>query len=393
MKFRYDNMPPEQGSFLSTLPLQRSKKTPVFVHVLLFIATFASAMMAGTAWIGQNPLEITNWLYGFTYAALLMAFLTAHEFGHYIAARIHKVDATLPYFIPLPIPFASMFGTLGAYIRTRGMIPNRKALFDIGVAGPIAGFIVCLAILIIGLITLPSAEYLYSIHPEYRVYGTQIPEWGIYFGDTLLLPFLAKIFAPQGAFLPPLNEIYHYPFLCVGWFGMFVTSLNLLPMGQLDGGHIIYAMFGEQQRRISRIAWWLMLSLGLGSFLGWFYEQIVVESPNEIYTAIQMMVVPGLLWLKMHAGWVYNGWSGWIFWAIITRFFMKLNHPEIKGENLGIGRMLVGWAAIIIFILTFAFNGIYEIPRTEPVQFRLEEQKKKSEPIISLPPLLQDTKG
>ena len=128
------NTSSEEKKFTSILSESAGqKKSSLFIHVLLFILTFASTMMAGSAWAGKNPIEITNWIYGWTYASLLMTFLLTHEFGHYIAARLHKVDASLPFFIPLPIPFVSIFGTLGAYIKTRSIIPNRKALFELAV--------------------------------------------------------------------------------------------------------------------------------------------------------------------------------------------------------------------------------------------------------------------
>ncbi len=266
------NTSSEEKKFTSILSESAGqKKSSLFIHVLLFILTFASTMMAGSAWAGKNPIEITNWIYGWTYASLLMTFLLTHEFGHYIAARLHKVDASLPFFIPLPIPFVSIFGTLGAYIKTRSIIPNRKALFDIGASGPLAGFIVCLGIFIFGLLNLPSIDFLYAIHPEYKEFGIMYPDWGMYFGDMLLFQGLIALFVQPGTYIPPLNEIYHYPFLCVGWFGMFVTSLNLPPLGQLDGGHIAYAMFGKNQGKIARIVWVVMIFLGLGSFFGWFY--------------------------------------------------------------------------------------------------------------------------
>ena len=136
---------------------------------------------------------------------------------------------------------------------------------------------------------LPTIDFLYSIHPDYKELGIMYPDWGMYFGDMLLFKGLTSLLVAPGTYIPPLNEIYHYPFLCVGWFGMFVTSLNLLPLGQLDGGHIAYAMFGNKQRVIAKIAWYGMIFLGFGSFLGWFYEQIVVESPNQIYTILSRL--------------------------------------------------------------------------------------------------------
>jgi len=367
------NTSSEEKSYTSILHDSGAKRTSLFVHVVLFVLTFASTMMAGSAWAGKNPVEISNWIYGWTYASLLMLFLLTHEFGHYFAAKYHGVDATLPYFIPLPIPFVSLFGTLGAYIKTRGMIPNRKALFDIGASGPLAGFLVCLGIFMYGLLNLPGIDSLFSIHPDYKDAVIIYPDWGMYFGDMLIYKGLIVLLVEPGTYIPPLNEMYHYPFLCVGWFGMFVTSLNLLPLGQLDGGHISYAMFGDKQRIIARIVWYAMILLGLGSFLGWFYEQIVVESPNQIYTMIQHAFLPMLLWIKIHAPWIYGGWSGWLFWAFFTRFFIRLDHPPVPGEPIGLIRQILGWIAFIIFISTFAYNGIYEIPRVEPVQFKLQE--------------------
>lgn len=132
-------------------------------------------------------------------------------------------------------------------------------------------------------------------------------------------------------------------------------------------------MFGDKQRIIARIVWYTMILLGLGSFLGWFYEQIVVESPNQIYTMIQHVFLPILLWIKIHAPWIYGGWSGWLFWAFFTRFFIRLDHPTVPGEHIGFIRQILGWISFIIFISTFAYNGIYEIPRVEPVQFKLQE--------------------
>jgi hypothetical protein len=137
-------------------------------------------------------------------------------------------------------------------------------------------------------------------------------------------------------------------------------------------------MFGKNQGKIARIVWVVMIFLGLGSFFGWFYEQIVIESPNEIYTMIQQLFLPILLWIKVYAPWIYGGWSGWLFWAFFTKFFIKLDHPPVDGEDIGITRHILGWLSFIIFISTFAFNGIYEIPRIDPVEFKLQEKPTSS---------------
>ena len=124
-------------------------KKSILINILLFAATFITTTIAGTQWSGHYAGEIANWYHGLTYAVLILTFLTAHEMGHYIASRIHSVNATLPYFIPAPIP-EMLFGTLGAVIKTKNTFPSRKALFDIGAAGPIAGFVVCIVFLVIG---------------------------------------------------------------------------------------------------------------------------------------------------------------------------------------------------------------------------------------------------
>lgn len=338
------------------------RKSPFWVHLLLFVLTFITCMIAGTQWEMKNYLDLNNWHYGFTYAVLILTFLGTHELGHYLASKFHRVDASLPYFIPVPFPDIMLFGTFGAVIVTRSPIPNRKALFDIGIAGPLAGFVVALAFLIIGLQTLPPKEFIYSIHPEYLVnYGGNIPQTGLHFGDTLLYSLLSPLFANPQGWLPPMNEIYHYPFLCVGWFGLFVTTLNLLPFGQLDGGHIIYAMFGKLQHRIGKIAWWLLIVIGIGSLLGSISTLLSdFDMPNKFYIWLQDNLLPLLKQLHSFVPWFFDAWGGWLFWAILTRLMIKIPHPYIpETEPLGIGRKILGWIAIIIFFLSFSLNGIY----------------------------------
>ncbi len=326
--------------------------------IFLFLLTVISTIIAGTALSGKNPWEIDNWQYGLTYSMLLMLFLASHEFGHYIAARLHKIDASLPYFLPMPLVFLSPFGTFGAFIRVRSPILNKKALFDLGVAGPLAGFIVCVVILITGIIMLPPIDFLYNVHPEYRLLSS-LPENGMRFGDTLLMPVLQRLFAPTGGFMPPMNEIYHYPYLCVGWFGMFVTTLNMLPFGQLDGGHILYAMFGKYQRRIAVVVWWLIVALGIGGVLNEVRDILQNDSPDAFYTMLQSFFIPILNALHRFSPWYLHAWNGWLFWALIGRFFIKLPHPQIDDDaKLDSKRMIFGWVALIAFILSFSYNGI-----------------------------------
>jgi len=170
----------------------KKKKVSIWLNILLFITTFVATTQAGVLWLGRDPYDITNFSIGLPYSITILLILTFHEFGHYFAARFHKVEVTLPFYIPFPI-FTISFGTMGAVIRMREQVKSRKALFDIGIAGPIAGFIVTLAILIYGLINLPPVEYLYQIHPDYAFNG--IPVKGEFmFSDTLLYILLVKIF-------------------------------------------------------------------------------------------------------------------------------------------------------------------------------------------------------
>jgi membrane-associated protease RseP (regulator of RpoE activity) len=297
-------------------------------HTILFLLTFLTTTLAGVQWLLQDPFELTNFSKGLTFSFLILFMLGSHEFGHYFAARYHRVQTTLPFFIPFPSFLGLVpFGTLGAVIRIRSAIPSRKILFDIGSAGPIAGFVASLAILIFGIVTLPSREYLYLIHPEY-VQLSAIPEGGLRFGDMALYSLMAQMFAPPDAFIPPMNEVYHYPFLCVGWFGLFVTSMNLIPIGQLDGGHIAYAMFGGRYHAIAQAALFVLVILGLSGFLP----------------------LAGIEFAY--------GWTGWLFWAFILVFVMramKLGRPPIADETpLDPVRKALGWACAVIFILSFS---------------------------------------
>lgn len=322
-------------------------------------------MIAGVAWSGlAKPNDLMNLHYGFTYAVLIMTFLTMHEFGHYFASKYHKVDTTLPFYIPIPpTPFIPLsFGTMGAVIKIREQIPSRKALFDIGVAGPLAGFVACIAFLAYGLYTLPGIEYLYKIHPEIINHGLSTKN--LFFGDTILYSAMSTFLANPNGFLPPMNEIYHYPFLCVGWFGLFVTALNMLPIGQLDGGHIIYSMFGEEwHKKIAKFSWFILLLLGLSALLQILFESI---SPNEsnygFLDNLNNTVYFSLSYLKNNFPILFSGWFGWFFWAVFTRFVVKMQHPYVNlSDELNTTRKILGWISILILITCFSINGIYII--------------------------------
>jgi membrane-associated protease RseP (regulator of RpoE activity) len=312
----------------------REMRVPL--HVVLFLLTLFTTTLAGVEWIGKDPFDLLNFKLGLAYSLSLLLVLGSHEFGHFFYALKHKVKATLPYFIPFPtIPGMLNFGTFGAVIRTKTPVPSRKAIFDIGVSGPIIGFIMSVAVLIFGFTHLPSKEYLIHIHPNYDFATNTVPgSEGIplAFGNTILFKVLEMIFTnPSREFVPPMSEIYHYPFLCVGWFGLFVTAMNLLPVGQLDGGHMIFAMFGKHHRKIARTFFFIILLIGLLGLVPLIPQKYLPWSNIEI------------------------GWTGWLFWCAILFFIIKLDHPPVMDMSpLDTKRKIVGWLTIVIFIVSFS---------------------------------------
>ncbi len=301
------------------------KKFSFLINVLLFLLTFFTTTLAGTGWLNKDPYQLDNFMFGITYSVLILSVITVHEFGHYFAAKYHRIDVTLPYYIPFPLLFLNPFGTMGAVIKMKTPTQTRKSLFDIGVSGPIAGWVLSMVFIIIGFSTLPSIDYLYEIHPEYSITG--IPTTGLTFGNNLIFLIFEKVYSLKGnVFIPPMNEVYHYPFLCVGWFGLLITSLNMMPVGQLDGGHISYSMFGDKSRYVG-------------------------------YTVFYALVVFGILGVLPILGINLNvGSLNWLIWAILIFFIIKIKHPPVCTDMhipLGTTRTILGWIAFIMFIISF----------------------------------------
>ncbi|MCX7875763.1 MAG: site-2 protease family protein [Melioribacteraceae bacterium] len=300
------------------------------VNLILLIITFITTTIAGVEWTTGKPApyEFNDLVLGLPYSLSILFVLGVHEFGHYFASIYHRVKATLPFFIPFP-PITGFFnfGTMGAVIKTKSLIPNNKAMFDIGVAGPISGFFASLILLIYGYTHLPDVSYILAIHPDYFSPDYGKGAVGLEFGDNLLIILIRNIFVNPEQFVPPMSEIYHYPFLCVGWFGLFITSMNLIPVGQLDGGHLIYSMFGPKiHEAIASVSLIILLVIGSFGFLESFLD------------------------LQLHFG-----WSGWLLWAFILYFFIKVKHPPVMYfEKLSLGRLAIGYFAIIIFIVSFS---------------------------------------
>jgi membrane-associated protease RseP (regulator of RpoE activity) len=223
------------------------RRSSVTTNIVLFLATVATTIWAGALHQGVNLLaEPERFMVGVPYAAALLGILGVHEFGHYFTARRYGVEVTLPYFIPVPMGL----GTFGAFIQMKSLIRSRRAVFDIGIAGPLAGLVVALPALCFGLRgTPPLAEGLHTT--------------GVYSGSSLLLAFIYQ-FANGGELGSAVIRLS--PVAFAGWIGLFITALNLMPVGQLDGGHIAYGLFGQRRARQIGIGAFLVM-LGLGLFV------------------------------------------------------------------------------------------------------------------------------
>jgi membrane-associated protease RseP (regulator of RpoE activity) len=255
------------------------------------VAIYGAHALAHPSLIGQ----------GLTFAAALLSILTAHEAGHYVACRRYNVEATLPFFIPAPPLFLA--GTFGAFIKIRSPIPTRRALFDIGVAGPLAGFIVIVPVAFLGILTAHPATLQLAAGQEQQT---------IVFGDPLLIQLIARALGSD------LN-IQINPFYFAAWIGLLVTSLNLLPVGQLDGGHAIYALFGKRLH-----AW-----LGRAAFL--------------IMAALAVL------------GWVWHSSPSGFLYAVLLAVILRLRHPQVmdEGEPLDATRARVALLTLAVFVLSF----------------------------------------
>ncbi len=237
---------------------------------------------------------------GGMFSAALLSILAAHEAGHYVACRRYGVDATLPFFIPAPPLFLA--GTFGAFIKIKSPIPSRRALFDIGVAGPLAGFAIALPVAVIGILTAQPAPPL-AVAPG---------ETAIVFGDPLLMRVLARALGVN-------FELQNNPFYFAAWIGLLVTSLNLMPVGQLDGGHATYALFGKRLHGlVGGAAFVMMTTLAV---LGWFWH----SSP-----------------------------SGFLY-AVLLAVILRIRHPQVLDERepLGRGRVIVAAVTLAVFVLSF----------------------------------------
>ena len=356
------------------------------LHLLLFLATVITTTLAGAEWTTnaslfseRNPLSWDDFLLGFHFSIPLLLVLSIHEFGHYFTARYHGVSVTLPFYIPLWTGFIGMpsIGTLGAFIRIRSRIQNRKQYFDIGASGPLAGFLAALIVLIYGFLTLPPPEHIFSIHPEYLPYGWEYPSHvyqgtGFYlsFGPNLLFDWLGELLA-KPLFMPHPYEMVHYPYLLAGYLSLFFTALNLLPIGQLDGGHVLYAVFGKRaHHHFSRIFLVFLifyaglglltelkkigyLLLGLPLYAIFLYFSLKSLSPLRARKWTWVLVI---LALQLLVSWLLpsiEGYSGWLLFAFVLGYFIGVDHPGPESRPLDGIRLFLACLVWMVFLLCF----------------------------------------
>jgi len=286
----------------------KRKEKPVWVNVLLLIATIITTVLTGsllymgylTLWDIQNPMDVLlpeNLLNGALLFALpLMCILFIHEMGHYFISKKHGISTSLPFFLPIPpiLPYFNI-GTFGALISSHEPMPNKKALFDVGLAGPLAGFLVAIPVTAIGIATAKIVEIPQNI--------ADLPSGTVIYNSSLLIEILSRIMLdiPKG-FTIDMN-----PILFAGWVGLLITSINLFPAGQLDGGHIFRAVFGDKQK-----------------YFAW--------------AAVFIMI-----------------FTGWVFFALLIIFLMGTWHPPPLNDDtkLDMKRKMLFFLAILILILCY----------------------------------------
>jgi membrane-associated protease RseP (regulator of RpoE activity) len=379
----------------------------ILLQVVLFVITFITTTFAGAEWAyGKNIFfgEYTwnDFASGFAFSIPLLLILTVHEFGHYFTAMYHKVKSSLPYYIPIPpIPFFPSLGTMGAVIRLRSRPYSNIQNFDIGLAGPLAGFIATIGVMIYGFSTLPPPEYIFEIHPEYKQYGldyakhvyqpeyfeTHKPIGDIQIGKNLLFQ-IAEKFVDDPRRVPNAHEVMHFPVLFAAYFALLFTCLNLLPIGQLDGGHIAYGLFGYSIHKKIAIVFFLALMF----YAGIGIEYINPRAPQDqqilaipLYLFFMLIAFQGfgsglkdrvmyillffsLQYAFMHFFPAVKGYYGWIVFGMLLGRFIGVAHPRSEIERpLNGTRIVLGWLALIIFILCFSPAPIrYEVFIDQP---------------------------
>ena len=312
---------------------QRPDGTGLFIHFFLFVMTLFSTWFVGAG--GLEAAQLSAYAFvdpraaaalldaamnGVLYMASIMTILLSHEMGHYIAARKNRVPASLPYFIPMPF---LLFGTFGAVIVMKGRIRSRNALMEVGAAGPIAGMVAALPILAVGLSLSPVAP----IPPDALIEGNSI----LY----MLLKWVVVGPIPDGM------DVMLHPMAWAGWIGLLVTMLNLLPIGQLDGGHVFYALFGKAHARVSRLFLVGLFVLGLGIMGRSTWSALNLGLSGDVFLT---RVLTGMNWVVL----------GLMLLIVFGRKRGRgFSHPPTDDDSLSPMHRVIGFAGLVLFVLCF----------------------------------------
>jgi membrane-associated protease RseP (regulator of RpoE activity) len=428
---------------------------PLIIQSVLFLLTIFTTTLVGAHWIGIALPEDNFWDFfsrGFEYSLPFIGILTIHELGHYFTAKYYKVDVTLPYYLPIYIPGLPVIqiGTLGAFIKMNSRSASKKEIFDIGVAGPLAGFLAALAILFYGFTHLPEREYIYKMHSDYKrvdsinapyektVYSKEyqkkiyadlhnkkqiedslthikdslyfvkngksgwikfLEEYGLIdftwkrkdfdttisyaelsVGKNLIFLFFETYVVQNPKLIPNKYEMYHYPIIFAGYLALFFTALNLFPIGQLDGGHVIYGLFGYRRHRIisKTIFTTYIFVAGIGilkdNILGinifnasvfdmleltvlYIYLLYFILHKTFVDTKTTLMVAVVIFSLQFLIEFTFptfTGFDGWMVFGILLGRLLGTDHPRsLIEEPLDTKRKIIGWLSLLVFILCF----------------------------------------
>lgn len=369
-------------------------------HVLLFALTAITTTLAGAelatggywTWDSSDPMALNaaHLAAGLPYMAAFLWFITFHEFGHWFMARRHGVPASLPYYLPLFIPggLALNIGSLGAVIRIRQLPRTTAQFFDIGIAGPLAGLVPAVLLLVVGFLTLPEQPpHLLptpTLAPDAVVMAPRI-------GKSLLFCALEYALADPLR-MPSAYDIFHYPLLFIGYLGLFFTALNLLPIGQLDGGHVVYGLLGAWRAAwVSRVVILLLLTYGGLGILdlrtgkvdttALLYAAFVIFSCWKLMRRVAPQAGLGVGLLVLVVQQVLQGWAWlpqenylWLVYAFMALQFVRPDHPRAAWEHrLDAPRRRLGWATLGIFVLCFSPNPISldTLPPTQELFYTL----------------------
>jgi membrane-associated protease RseP (regulator of RpoE activity) len=384
-----------------------SKPIPRLVlQIVLFVLTLLTTTLSGADWIGLpfHTLE-EAFSMGLSYSVPFLLILTVHEFGHFFTARYYNVPVSLPYYIPVYfLGIMPSIGTMGAFIKMKPAFTTTRQYFDIGIAGPLAGFIVAFGFLMYGFTHLPEKEYIFKVHPEYQQFGLDYDKhvynqsflrysdsvhyvqanrskdfkpaehyemFGI--GENLLFYIFKNYVVDDASRVPNKYEMMHYPILFAAYLALFFTALNLIPIGQLDGGHVLYGLVGFEKHfvlsKILFIAFVCYASLGFVDFklpqeevmrdilllalLLWtVFRPLFKEWKNVLLTALAVLVFE-LGTISAFPS--IKGYTGWLVFIVILSRILGIQHPKASVEMpLSVSRKIIGWLTLLIFVLCFS---------------------------------------